>query len=278
MSPWMRPRTTASQEVRHDASLGRGAADATLGCRMQQRSLGARLRVSRLGLGLMTWGGETDEHEARDQLAAFVDAGGTLLDTPTPTPAAPRRSCSAAARHVVPREDVVLATKAGVGVRRGARVMDTSRGYLLRCLDSVAARGSASTRSTCGRCTCGPTRRRSRRRCRRSTPRWSTGRAAYVGVSNWERLADRPGAPPGSGPCRAGRRWSRPRWSTRCSTAASSTRWCRPRGSSASGSCPGRRWAAACSPASTAPARRPTRAAPREMSQWVDPYRDESSS
>ena len=29
----------------------------------------------------MTWGNQTDEHEAREQLTAFVDAGGTLLDT-----------------------------------------------------------------------------------------------------------------------------------------------------------------------------------------------------
>ena len=49
---------------------------------MQQRSLGrSGLTVSRLGLGLMTWGNQTDEHEARDQLTAFIDAGGTLLDT-----------------------------------------------------------------------------------------------------------------------------------------------------------------------------------------------------
>ncbi len=49
---------------------------------MQQRSLGATgLRVSRLGLGTMTWGRDTDEHEARDQLVSFVEAGGTLVDT-----------------------------------------------------------------------------------------------------------------------------------------------------------------------------------------------------
>ena len=29
----------------------------------------------------MTWGKQTDEYEARDQLAAFLDAGGTLIDT-----------------------------------------------------------------------------------------------------------------------------------------------------------------------------------------------------
>ena len=49
---------------------------------MQQRSVGATgLKVSRLGLGTMTWGRDTDEHEARDQLIAFAEAGGTLLDT-----------------------------------------------------------------------------------------------------------------------------------------------------------------------------------------------------
>ena len=49
---------------------------------MQQRALGATgLKVSRLGLGTLTWGRDTDEHEARDQLVGFTEAGGTLLDT-----------------------------------------------------------------------------------------------------------------------------------------------------------------------------------------------------
>ena len=39
------------------------------------------LKVSRLGLGTMTWGRDTDEHEARDQLIAFAEAGGSLVDT-----------------------------------------------------------------------------------------------------------------------------------------------------------------------------------------------------
>ena len=49
---------------------------------MQQRSLGSTgLKVSCLGLGTMTWGRDTDEHEARDQLVAFAEHGGTP-DTP----------------------------------------------------------------------------------------------------------------------------------------------------------------------------------------------------
>jgi aryl-alcohol dehydrogenase-like predicted oxidoreductase len=44
---------------------------------MLTRTLGTSgLHVSRLGLGTMTWGRDTDEHEAANQLRAFLDAGG----------------------------------------------------------------------------------------------------------------------------------------------------------------------------------------------------------
>ena len=47
---------------------------------MELRQLGRTgLRVSHLGLGTLTWSRDTDEHEAREQLRDFVDAGGTLL-------------------------------------------------------------------------------------------------------------------------------------------------------------------------------------------------------
>ena len=52
--------------------------------------------------------------------------------------------------------------------------------------------------------------------------------------------------PPGSAPCRAGPRWPPTRWSTPCSTGPSRPRSSRPRRRSASASCRGRRWAAAC--------------------------------
>src|SRR3954454_11884854 len=49
---------------------------------VEERLVGrSGLRVSRLGLGTLTWGRDTDEHEAADQLKQFVDAGGTLIDT-----------------------------------------------------------------------------------------------------------------------------------------------------------------------------------------------------
>ena len=39
------------------------------------------LSLTRLGLGTMTWGRDTDEHEAADQMRAYLDAGGNFIDT-----------------------------------------------------------------------------------------------------------------------------------------------------------------------------------------------------
>ena len=143
--------------------------------------------MSRLGLGTLTWGRDTDEHEARDQLIAFVEAGGTLLDTAAGYgDGASEELIGTLIGDVVARDDVVIATKAGISrAARRARVTNASRGYLLRHPRPVAARGSASTTSTCGRCTPGSTTPRSRRRCPPSTSPSTTGRAAYVGISNY---------------------------------------------------------------------------------------------
>ncbi len=104
---------------------------------MQQRYVGSSgLRVSRLGLGTMTWGKDTDEHEARDQLIAFCEAGGTLLDTAAGyTDGRSEQLIGSLLADVVRRDDVVLATKAGIGRLRGERVTDTSRRALLGGLD-----------------------------------------------------------------------------------------------------------------------------------------------
>ena len=111
-------------------------------CRMQQRSLGSTgLKVSRLGLGTMTWGRDTDEHEARDQLIAFAEAGGTLLDTAAGYgDGTSEELIGTLIGDVVGRDEVVLATKAGISRRSGDRVADTSRGHLLRSLDSSLRR------------------------------------------------------------------------------------------------------------------------------------------
>ncbi len=109
---------------------------------MQQRALGSTgLKVSRLGLGTMTWGRDTDEHEARDQLISFLEAGGTLLDTAAGYgDGASEELFGQLIDDVVDRDEIVLATKAGISRRTGTRVTNTSRGSLLPTLDASLKR------------------------------------------------------------------------------------------------------------------------------------------
>src|SRR5215218_5459130 len=117
------PRGTAyGSSVRAPARLAGVAARAVYrGC-MQLRNLGRTgLKVSALGLGTLTWGRDTDEHEARDQLKSFVEAGGTLLDTAAGYgDGASEELIGALLGDVVARDEVVLATKAWVSRARGA--------------------------------------------------------------------------------------------------------------------------------------------------------------
>ncbi|RJK93850.1 aldo/keto reductase [Vallicoccus soli] len=105
---------------------------------MEERRVGSSgLRVSRLGLGTMTWGRDTDEHESADQLRAFLDAGGTLVDTAAGYgDGDSERVLGSLLDGLVDRDDVVLATKAGIDRRSGQRVVDTSRRALLAALDA----------------------------------------------------------------------------------------------------------------------------------------------
>ena len=109
---------------------------------MQQRALGATgLKVSRLGLGTMTWGRDTDEHEARDQLIAFAEVGGTLVDTAAGYgDGASEELIGSLIGDVVGRDEIVLATKAGISRRTGTRVTDASRGTMISTLDGSLKR------------------------------------------------------------------------------------------------------------------------------------------
>lgn len=107
---------------------------------MEQRSLGRTgLQVSSLGLGTMTWGRDTDEHEARDQLDDFLAAGGTLVDTADVYVDGEAERIVGRLLAEVGRDAVVLATKA-VGRRDRPRRFDASRGHLLSALDASLAR------------------------------------------------------------------------------------------------------------------------------------------
>jgi aryl-alcohol dehydrogenase-like predicted oxidoreductase len=87
---------------------------------MEERYVGRTgLRVSRLGLGTMTWGRDTDEHEAADQLRDFVTAGGTLVETGAGYGSgAAEELLGQLLGHLVAREDLVLAARPESGSSR----------------------------------------------------------------------------------------------------------------------------------------------------------------
>ena len=109
---------------------------------MKQRHLGrSGLIVSRLGLGTMTWGRDTDEDDAAAQLIAFREAGGTLVDTADVYAGGEsERVLGRLLADVVPRDEVVLATKAYGVTGQGPMGRGTSRGHLLSALDASLRR------------------------------------------------------------------------------------------------------------------------------------------
>ena len=235
-----RPSGTACRCRRRSchATGGRRGARLAFGPMEQRRLGGTGLHVSRLGLGTMTWGRDTDEHEAREQVVAFVEAGGTLVDT-------------AAGYGDGESERVLGALLADVRrPRRGrphhegghlapvaASASSTRRAG--RCSTSSTARSSASapTTWTCGSCTPGATTRRWRRRWPPWTSRCPAGVRATSGCPTTPGGRPR-GRRPGSAPGSAVRRSPRRRSSTPSCSARSSARCSRPRPRSALGVLP----------------------------------------
>ena len=104
---------------------------------MELRGLGnSGLFVSRLGLGTMSWGRDTDIHEARDQFNVYYEAGGRFIDTAD-------IYSDGSAEEIVgeflrDRPDVVVSSKAGSV--RNARRRNASRSHLISALDSSLKR------------------------------------------------------------------------------------------------------------------------------------------
>ena len=198
---------------------------------MEQRQLGRTgLRVSRLGLGTLTWGRDTDEHDAADQLKAFLEAGGTLRRH---RGRVRRRRGRVPARAAAwtgwcRARDLVIATKAGSvpdprpALRRLARAPAGRAGRLAgparhrprrpvagaRLRPDDAAGGDPAGAGHRGQPAAGPATPASPTSAAGSSPRPPPG--------SWRRPARGPG-------------WPVPRWSTRCCSAASSARCCPPR-------------------------------------------------
>ncbi|KPC61410.1 aldo/keto reductase [Streptomyces chattanoogensis] len=108
---------------------------------MEQRHLGRTgLRVSRLGLGTLNWARDTDEQEAADQLKTFWEAGGTLVDTADIyADGGAEYLLGRLTDGLIPRDDLVIATKAG-SVLEAERRVDGSRRHLLAALDASLER------------------------------------------------------------------------------------------------------------------------------------------
>ncbi|GAA2351977.1 aldo/keto reductase [Saccharopolyspora halophila] len=109
---------------------------------MEQRQLGrSGLRVSRFALGTMTWGIDVDADEAADILTTFHDAGGTLIDTADVyADGTSEEILGDLLTHHIPRDEIVLATKAAARRAPGPFGGGASRGSLLAALDASLQR------------------------------------------------------------------------------------------------------------------------------------------
>lgn len=94
------------------------------------------LLVSQYSLGTMTWGRDTDIHEARDQFNLYYEAGGRFIDTADVY--SDGVSEEIVGEFCRERSDVLISSKAG-SVRTNRR-RDASRSHLLNALDASLRR------------------------------------------------------------------------------------------------------------------------------------------
>ena len=99
------------------------------------------LSVSRLALGTMAWGAGTAIEDARDHLKTYMAAGGDFVDTAYGYgDGASEKALGAMLGDLVPRDELIICTKAGVSRRTGTRVIDTSRRTLMHQLETSLRR------------------------------------------------------------------------------------------------------------------------------------------
>jgi aryl-alcohol dehydrogenase-like predicted oxidoreductase len=89
----------------------------------------------------MTWGRDTDEHEAADQCRAYIEAGGNFIDTAaTYGDGDSERVIGGLIGTLFNRDEIVLATKAGISFTNGERNIDVSRHGLIAQLEKSLTR------------------------------------------------------------------------------------------------------------------------------------------
>lgn len=109
---------------------------------MEMRRAGVSgLMVSSIGLGTMTWGRDTDTHEAVDQARAYIEAGGNFLDTsPIYGDGDSERVIGGMIGALFAREEMIIASKAGVQIVDGNLIVSNTRASLINDLDKSLAR------------------------------------------------------------------------------------------------------------------------------------------
>jgi aryl-alcohol dehydrogenase-like predicted oxidoreductase len=116
---------------------------------MEYRTLGTSgTVVSTLALGTMTFGSETDEAGAHAQLDAFIDAGGTLVDTADVYSAGVSEQIIGhwlKQTSSETRDRVVLATKGRFGTSSEPNGVGLSRRHLSKALDASLSRLQVET-------------------------------------------------------------------------------------------------------------------------------------
>ncbi|NMH99563.1 aldo/keto reductase [Pseudonocardia acidicola] len=107
---------------------------------MRRRQVGTSgLQVSRIGLGTMTWGEDTDAEAATEQLTTFVDAGGTLVETADVySDGKAQEILGEVMNTAVPRDYLVLTGRGGLPT--GVLGDGAARGALLGALDAMLRR------------------------------------------------------------------------------------------------------------------------------------------
>jgi len=89
----------------------------------------------------MGWGARTSVEDARDHLKTYLEAGGDFVDTAHGyADGASEEALGTMLGDLVPRDQVVICTKAGISRRMGTRVVDTSRRAMMHQLDTSLER------------------------------------------------------------------------------------------------------------------------------------------
>lgn len=109
---------------------------------MEMRRAGSSgLMLSSIGLGTMTWGRDTDTHEAVDQARAYIEAGGNFFDTsPVFGDGDSERVIGGMIGALFPRDQIIIASKGGTQIVGGNLVVNNTRASLISDLDKSLAR------------------------------------------------------------------------------------------------------------------------------------------